>query len=207
MRLSILLIAIIVVLAIILFPAPASAQHGGGSSGGGGSHASSGGGFSGSSSASSSHSTVSTSHTSTSRASAPASTSKVTRSTDSHPVLQRRVVAKPAAMVAKPTVCRGRNCPCLGGGGRNSFGNCTVQPLQFAACPAGDYWDWNGYACGQEAFFNDCRSLGDELQKQGQRYLRMRSTREILRYHLLNDQYEHCMSAFHFTFPALTGFD
>jgi hypothetical protein len=82
-----------------------------------------------------------------------------------------------------------------------------VQPQQFAACPAGDYWDWNGYACGQEAFFNDCRSLGDELQKQGQRYLRMRSTREILRYHLLNDQYERCMTAFHFTLPALTAFD
>jgi hypothetical protein len=204
MRLSVLLVALVVVLAIIFCPIPASAQHGGGSGGGGGSHASSGGG----SSASFSRSTVSTStsRTSTSRTSTSASTSKGATSESSHPLLKRGISSTPAASVTKPTVCRGTNCPCLGGGPRNSFGNCAVQP-QIASCPVGDYWGWNGYGCGQEAFFNDCRQLGDQLAGQERRYLRMRSSREILRYHLLNDQYERCMTAFHFTLPALAAYD
>jgi hypothetical protein len=206
MRLSVLLIALVVVLAIIFFPVQVAAQHGGSSGGGGGSHASSGGGYSSGSSASVSHATVSTSRASTSRTSTSVANSKGNASAVSHPVLQRRVIAKPSAIITKPTVCRGPNCPCLGGGSRNSLGNCAVQP-QIANCPVGEYWGWNGYACGQEAFFNDCRALGDQVVGQQQRYLRMRSSREVLRYHLLNDQYERCMTAFHFTLTGLAGYD
>jgi len=173
MRLSGLL-----VVSILLCSAVAFAQHGGG---GGGSHGSSSGGSSFASSAGFSHgtSTVSSHSVGTTRISSAKTSAKS----------ERKAVAN--VIVKKPIGC-------LGGGTRNAFGGCTPTP-KIASCSSGV---WNGYSCGAEGWFNDCRQLADQVSLQ-QRQLNRNGIRDGLRFRLLEDQYDYCQRAFRGTLFGL----
>jgi hypothetical protein len=77
------------------------------------------------------------------------------------------------------------------GGTRNAFGGCTPTP-KIASCSSGV---WNGYSCGAEGWFNDCRQLADQVSLQ-QRQLNRNGIRDGLRFRLLEDQYDYCQRAF-----------
>ena len=173
MRLSGLL-----VVSILLCSAVAFSQHGGG---GGGSHGSSSGGSSFASSAGFSHgtSTLSSHSVGTTRISSAKTSAKS----------ERKAVAN---KIVKPSFgcAKGQNCTCPGGT-RNAFGGCTPTP-KIASCSSGV---WNGYSCGAEGWFNDCRQLADQVSLQ-QRQLNRNGIRDGLRFRLLEDQYDYCQRAF-----------
>jgi hypothetical protein len=181
MRLSGLLVVSILLCSTMVF-----AQHGGG---GGGSHGSSSGGssFARSAGFSSSRGTI----TASTHSSGTVKVSSAKTSAKS----ERKVFAN---KIEKPSFgcARGQNCTCPGGA-RNGFGGCTAPKI--ASCTSGV---WNGYSCGAEGWFNDCRQLADQMALQ-QRQLYRNGIRDGLRFRLLEDQYDYCQHAFRGTLPWL----
>jgi len=201
MRLSGLVIA-----AILLVSATLLAQHssGGGSSSGGSSH----GGYSGGSSASSasSHtSSASASHVgSTGAAASHLSSSSKSPSIKANAAPEKKSsrsflhpFRKPvqSAEFKRPAPCRKGPCPiCPPGESRNGNGACGPPVVASNVCRAGQ--TWNGFACGTQYWFNDCRALADQLAAQERQMRGQNDPGQSLRHQLLQNQYEQCLKRF-----------
>jgi len=196
----------LVIAAILLVSATLLAQHssGGGSSSGGSSH----GGYSGGSSASSA-----SSHTSSASASHVGSTGASASHTASFP---KSSTAKASAAPEKkssrsflhpfrkpvqrtefkrPAPCLKGRCPvCPPGESRNGTGTCGPPVVASNLCRAGQ--SWNGFACGTQYWFNDCRALADQLAVQERRMRVHNDPGDSLRHQLLQNQYEQCLKRF-----------
>ncbi len=204
MRLSGLVIATILLVSATLV----LAQHtsGGGSSSGGSSH----GGYSGGSSASSASShtpSASGSHVgstgaASSHLSSPskspsikANASPEEKSSRSflHPFRKPKPVA--TAAFKRPPSCLKGPCPvCPPGESRNGTGACGPPVVANNMCRAGQ--SWNGFACGTQYWFNDCRAFADQLAAQERQQRGRNDPGQSLRHQLLQNQYEQCMKRF-----------
>ena len=206
MRLSGLVVAAILLASVTLL-----AQHSsGGSSSGGSSHSGSGysGGSSSSaashvSSASSHNSSSSTAHVASTGAAAahPSPSSKMPSTKENaapekkgsrsffHPFRK----PKPVQSAAFKRPCLKEPCMvCPPGGLRNGKGACG--PLVVNACQLGQ--SWNGFACGAQGWFSDCRSLAEQLAAMRQQMVGQVDAGQSLRYRLLQTQYEQCLRRF-----------
>jgi len=61
-------------------------------------------------------------------------------------------------------------------------------------CRAGQ--SWNGFACGTQYWFNDCRALADQLAAQERQMRGQNDPGQSLRHQLLQNQYEQCLKRF-----------
>ena len=94
------------------------------------------------------------------------------------------------AKIRQTIGCRkGENCACAGGGSRNAAGMC-VSGAQFF-CSGSEVW--NGFACGRQAWFNDCRSLANELRAEERLMQGQVDPGQSLRHQMLVNQYQHCL--------------
>jgi len=55
---------------------------------------------------------------------------------------------------------------------------------------------WNGFACGTQYWFNDCRALADQLAAQERQMRGQNDPGQSLRHQLLQNQYEQCLKRF-----------
>jgi hypothetical protein len=88
--------------------------------------------------------------------------------------------------------CGKKPCPvCPPGESRNGGGACGVVNN---VCSSGQ--SFNGFACGTQYWFDDCRALADQLAMQERQMREQNDPGQSLRYHLLQNQYEQCLSRF-----------
>ena len=204
MRLSRLVVA-----AVLLVSATLLGQHtsgaGGSSSGGsssGASHSSYSGGSS--SSASSHNSSSSASHV----ASTGAAASRLSPSTKENAAPEkkgffsslRHPFRKPVrrAEFRRPVRCLKEPCAvCPPGKSSNGKGACV---LASNVCPTGQFW--NGFACGTQYWFNDCRALADQLAAERQQIRGRNDPGQSLRHRRLQEQYEDCLMRSRLPFGA-----
>ncbi len=211
MRLSSLVVA-----AVLFVSATLLGQHtsgaGGSSSGGsssGASHSSYSGGSSSSASSASSHrSSSSASHiASTGAAGSRLSSSKLPSAKENatpekkgffsslrHPF--RKPVRR--AEFRRPRRCLREPCAvCPPGASSNGKGACV---LASNVCPTGQFW--NGFACGTQYWFNDCRALADQLAAERQQIRGRNEPGQSLRHRLLQEQSEDCLMRSRLPFGA-----
>jgi hypothetical protein len=220
MRLSCLVIAAILLVSATLF-----AQHTSGTSS---SSSSSAGSFSGSSGSGASHGSYSdgssssarpvSSHNSSSSASHVASTGtaashsspsakspstrqnaaperKSFRSFLRHPFRKTKPVQR--AEFRRPVPCLKAPCAvCPPGESSNGKGGCVSSVVESNACQPGQFG--NGFACGTQFWFNDCRALADELAAQQRQMGGQVDAGQSLRYQLLKEQYDRCLERYRF---------
>ena len=196
MRLSGLVVAAILSLYLVFSAHVLFAQHSSGGSSGGHSAGSSGSSFS---SSGSSHGTVSSgsvSHTGTIAShSSPSTKSSIhgpqapeEKRSFFHPF------RKPAIQAATFPACRNGSCGfCRNGGSRNASGACVITS---SSCPSRQ--QWNGFSCGAQGWFNDCRVLAEQLSAEQRRSQGRNNPGQSLRNQMLQDQYEQCLSRFGF---------
>jgi len=210
MRLSRLVVA-----AVLFVSATLLGQHtsgaGGSSSGGsassGGSHSSYSVGSS--SSASSHNSSSSASHVaSTGAAASRLSPSAKLPSTKENAAPEkkgffsslRHPFRKPVqrAEFRRPVRCLKEPCAvCPPGKSSNGKGACV---LASNVCPTGQFG--NGFACGTQYWFNDCRALADQLAAERQQIRGRNDPGQSLRHRRLQEQYEDCLMRSRLPFGA-----
>ncbi len=84
---------------------------------------------------------------------------------------------------------KGQPCNvCPGGGTRNSAGNCGYPQI----CSTG--LGWNGFACGSQYGFSNCRILADQITALQGQMAGKNDPGLSLRYQLLREQYEQCLA-------------
>ncbi len=203
-----------VIAAVLFVSATLLGQHtsgaGGSSSGGsssGASHSSYSGGSS--SSASSHSSSSSASHiASTGAAASRLSPSAKLPSTKENAAPEkkgffsslRHPFRKPVqrAEFRRPVRCLKEPCAvCPPGESRNGNGACVVANN---GCAAGQ--SWNGFACGTQYWFNDCRALADQLAAERQQIRGRNDPGQSLRHRRLQEQYEDCLMRSRLPFGA-----
>jgi hypothetical protein len=213
MRLGGVVIAVVVFVSVIAFARNGSGRSSSGfgssasfsgSSSSGGAHSSSGGSGSSASSAGSHNSSSSASHGSStggasSRSSPSAklpstkgSASPETKSSRSlfHPFRNRKPVQIAESKRSAP--CLKQPCAiCPPGQSPGGRGGC-VAPRN--ACSSGQ--GWNGFSCGTEGWFNDCRVLAEQLAEQQRQMRGQNDPGQSLRRQLLLNQYDHCAKRF-----------
>jgi hypothetical protein len=107
-----------------------------------------------------------------------------------HPFKKQKVVA--TKEFKRPPRCLKGPCPvCPPGESRGGNGACVVANN---ACAAGQ--SWNGFACGGQYWFNDCRDLANQLAAQRRRMQGQSDPGQALFYRLLQQQYESCMTRY-----------
>jgi hypothetical protein len=72
---------------------------------------------------------------------------------------------------------------------------CLKQPCAVPRNACSSRQPWNGFGCGTEGWFNDCRVLAEELIKQ-QRQMRVQYPGQGLRRQLMLNQYDNCAKRF-----------
>jgi len=207
----------LVVAAVLFAPAALLAQHSSGGSGSssggsssGASHSSYSGGSSSSASSAGSHSSSSSaSHiASTGAAASRLSPSAKLPSTKENAAPEkkgffsslRHPFRKPVrrAEFRRPVRCLKEPCAvCPPGKSSNGKGACV---LASNGCPTGQFW--NGFACGTQYWFNDCRALADQLAAERQQIRGRNDPGQSLRHRRLQGQYEDCLMRSRLPFGA-----
>jgi len=85
---------------------------------------------------------------------------------------------------------------CPPGTSRNGKGACVSSVVESNACQPGQFG--NGFACGTQFWFNDCRALADELAAQQRQMGGQVDAGQSLRYQLLKEQYDRCLERYRF---------
>ena len=97
---------------------------------------------------------------------------------------------KPVADFKRPP-CRREPCAvCPPGAPRKGRGGC-VASVTASVCQTGQFW--NGFTCGTEAWFDDCRALREQLAEQQRQMRGQNDPGPSLRYQQLKGQYYRCM--------------
>ncbi len=117
-----------------------------------------------------------------------------------HPFKKSKPVA--TARFKRPP-CRKEPCAvCPPGESRNGRGACGPSVVAGNVCQGGQ--SWNGFACGTQYWFNDCRDLANQLAAQERQMRGQNDPGQSLRHQLLQNQYEQCLR--HFSLEPFGGY-